>query len=136
MYLEVVLSDSEYIQKILLESVSRTQKAFSIKPLGFKIVTLSLEVISDLVSRVHQLLIGFNAKSTCNELENWESFDRVLVHDVKLVDEWILGLFPSFDLALGVFGQDLLVTHLVFEVCKRAGRIIEHLLSDEVADFV
>ena len=67
---------------------------------------------------------GLNANSVSNELEYLQSFDRVFVHDVELVDEWVLGLLPSLQLAFSILIQDLLVGQLILKVLQVVQRTL------------
>ena len=68
-----------------------------------------------------------------------QSFDRVFVHDVELVDEGVLGLLPSLQLALGVLIQDLFVGQLILQalqVVQRTLRVILELVLKDVSDML
>ena len=70
-------------------------------------------------------------------LENVKSSDRMLVHDVELVDEWVLRLLPSLQLASSVFIQNLLVGHFILDLLQvgEGGKgVIQQFFLDEVAD--
>ena len=105
MNLVEVLSKPNAFKKYCLGCVPLrfTKNHSSIKPLGFKIVSHSL--VTAFKERVLKIncLVAFNTDSVSNLFEDIEPFDRMLVHDVKLVDEWVLGLLPSLQLAFRIF---------------------------------
>ena len=63
----------------------------------------------------------------------------MFVHDVEFVDEGVLGLLPSLQLAFGVLIQDLLVGQLilhVLQVVQGTLRVILELVLEEVSDLL